>query len=212
MSPFKFTLLSAIILSSSSIVQAQERSEPSFALGISSYATAVIVDTPSGRDDWSFGGAAINATLAFNNNIALRGHLYSQSEADNENIEVSGYDIQALFGSNLTNEGLKYYLALGLYSEELNVDIYRTGYRSYPYYPYYPYYTYYSYTENYSRSMTGLMLGFGLGYNWSRVALDFTVSIRDAQPYADTFEELNLYWSGGTVAAASGAFSLAYRF
>ncbi|WP_325412008.1 hypothetical protein [Pseudomonas sp.] len=182
----KAVMLGLMVLSSATMTEAQEPSESSFALGLSSYATVFSVDTYKGSDEFRFGGAAINATLSLNNNLALRGHLYSQEWEDASSTELSGFDLQLLLGSNLAREGFKYYLSLGLFSEELE-------------------------EPGYSRSLSGTMIGFGLGYNWERVALDFSLHARQAQPYADMLEELGYPYSG-TVSAGSGALSLAYRF
>ena len=185
----KAVMLGLMVLSGATMAQAQETPvESVVSLGISSYATTLAVtNSRYGNYDWSFSGAALNATLAVDNNLAVRGNIYSQTWDDDTNVELAGFDIQFLLGENLIREGFKYYLAVGFFSEELS-----------------------AYQSTNAYSLSGAMAGFGLGYNWERAAVDFTLNIRNAQPYVDMFEEMNMP-GGGTVSASSMALSLAYR-
>jgi hypothetical protein len=55
-----------------------------------------------------------------------------------------------------------------------------------------------------------MLLTFGLGYNWEKIALDFWISVRDASDYEDMVSDSVGFSSDA--AASSGALMLGYRF
>ena len=57
-----------------------------------------------------------------------------------------------------------------------------------------------------SESFSGIQFGGGLGYNWGPVALDFVLTLRQADKYADYINE------SGTYVAMSGNLTVSYLF
>ena len=166
--------LSAIAFSmaTSSAFAAEKR----FSVGGGIYVSTL---SPSGYADEDFSGLALTGTAAFNNHFGVRLNLFSLEHDDVSSLDSSGFDLLALAGYNLANEGFKFYGGLGVFRDKLEY-------------------------AGSSETFSGTQLNLGLGYNWSQVALDFSVSFRDSGDYEDS--------SGISVDATSGLLSLAYRF
>jgi hypothetical protein len=147
-------------------------------IGVGSY--AVIVEKNNEREE--FGGGSFFASLIFNDHFSIRGSYYSLENTDRDYLDLSGYEVNAYMGEGLQSTGLKAYAGVGLYSETLT-------YRS---------------TDN---DISGAQISGGIGYNWSNISLDFTVSVRTVGDYADYFDK-----DEDSVTAAGGSLSIAYRF
>lgn len=142
-----------------------------------------------------FTGGSIVGTGAFSDNVAVRGSVYGATWDVNDALEVTGYDVQLLLGSNLKREGFKYYAALGVFDERVG----QAGIAD----------------EDRER-FTGAQLGLGFGYNWSQVALDYTINVRSANDYANFIEESWVMQAVGVrrseVTATSTSLALSLRF
>ena len=142
-----------------------------------------------------FTGGSITGTAAFNENVAVRGSIYGATWDVDDDLEVGGYDVQLLLGSNLNREGFKYYVALGAFDERIGfagVDV------------------------DDKERFSGAQLGLGFGYNWPKVALDYTLNLRSADDYADFAEDSGMMRAAGArrseVTATSTALALSLRF
>lgn len=149
-------------------------------IGLASYATHIEYDAWAAEDD-DFSGFALFGTGALNHNVAIRGGFYSLEHDDYNDVDGSGIELQLLGGNNFDSVGFKIYGGVGLFNEEI---------------------------EDYDFS--GMLLTFGIGYNWQKIALDFWISVRDADDYEDFIADYLGYGSDAT--ASSGALMLGYRF
>ena len=61
--------------------------------------------------------------------------------------------------------------------------------------------------DGFDENFSGAQISGGIGYNWQKVSLDFTLAIRTAGDYADMLDE-----DEDDVVAASGSLNIAYRF
>lgn len=174
--PFRHAviILSAFVFSmaTSSAFAAEKR----FSVGGGVYVSTM---SASGYADDDFTGLALTGTAAFNNHFAVRLNLFSLEHEDVSGLDSSGFDLLALIGYNLANEGFKFYGGLGVFRDKMKY-------------------------VGLSETFSGPQLNLGLGYNWSQVALDFSVSLRDSDDYEDVF--------GASMDVTSGLLSLAYRF
>jgi hypothetical protein len=150
--------------------------EKRFSVGGGVYVSTM---SASGYADDDFAGLALTGTAAFNNHFGVRLNLFSLEHDDLSGLDSSGFDLLALIGYNLANEGFKFYGGLGVFRDKLEY-------------------------AGLSETFSGPQLNLGLGYNWSQVALDFSVSFRDSDDYEDVF--------GASMDVTSGLLSLAYRF
>jgi len=150
-----------------------------WSVGIGSF--AVVIDgNGSNRDE--FGGLGLSTTFTFNDNFAIQAQHYSLENDVENDIEISGYEASAYVGNNLKSEGFKTYGGVGFYSEKMEY-------------------------RRFSESFTGAHLSGGLGYNWERLSLDFTLSLRTVGDYADFSDE-----EREDITALSGALIAAFRF
>lgn len=142
-----------------------------------------------------FTGGSLTGTATFSENVALRGSLYGAASDVDDELEVTGYDVQLLLGGNLNREGFKYYVALGVFDERIGLDGDDAGDKE---------------------RFKGAQLGLGFGYNWSRVALDYTLNFRSASDYADFVEDSGVMRMVGVrrseVSATSTSLALSLRF
>lgn len=138
-----------------------------------------------------FTGGSLVGTAAFNENVAVRGSIYSTTSDLYDEVELGGYDAQVLLGGNLNREGFKYYLALGVFSESLE-------------------------DGDESIDFSGAQIGAGFGYNWPQVALDYTINLRSADDYVDFVEDSGMMQRAGVrrseVSATSTSLALSFRF
>jgi hypothetical protein len=153
-----------------------------FALGLGTF--GVIVDAGDPYGDDTFMGGALVGTYAFDDHKGVRGLFYATEHEDVSTLENNGFEAQFLFGSHLMREGFRYYGLAGYYSETWEVAAV-------------------------DRDFSGLTVGFGIGYTWKKVILDWWGAWRQPGDYQDMADSL-----GATVdmTAAAGALALSYRF
>ncbi len=153
-----------------------------FSVGIGTYGL-VIVNNSNVFDDDRLSGFGISGQYAVSDMFALRATYFVLDHDDFSNIDDTGFDFVAYFGTGLMTEGFKIYGGGGVFTESWE-------------------------TAGADQSFNGLQLSGGLGYNWESVALDFVLSLRDKSDYQDI-----LVGSGVSVdGAASGSLSLSARF
>ncbi|VAW59306.1 hypothetical protein MNBD_GAMMA11-1011 [hydrothermal vent metagenome] len=158
--------------------------EKNINIGFASYALTIAYgDAFIGDDDYS--GAGISVLYAMSNTFALRGTYYSMEHDDLPELENTGYDFVAYWGSGFTKEGFKAYAGGGFFTEDQEIF-------------------------GFSDSFSGLQLNGGIGYNWSVISLDLTLGIRDPSDYED-FIQQNLGISVSAV-AVSTSLILSARF
>jgi len=176
------TLISGVLLlTCSNQLQAAsfiQTSGPNWEVGIGSY--AVVIDDDNEREELA-GGSAL-ATFIFNDYFAVRGVYYSVKNDSDSSFDLSGFEMNAYMGTGLQDRGFKAYGGLGFYKETLDY-------------------------RNIDEDISGAQLSGGIGYNWSNVALDFTMSARTVGDYADYFDE-----DDDDVTAVTGLLSVAFRF
>ena len=180
--------LAGSLVLASGLVQAAA-DERMFTLGGSLYWIDVDAKNVGTMD---FTGGAFIGSAAFNNHVALRGSIYGATWDVDDELEVTGSDIQMLLGNNLVREGFKYYVALGIFNERIGPA---------------------SVDADDREEFSGAQLGLGFGYNWPQVALDYTLNFRDADDYADYVEKMPAAGARRSdVTATSTALTLSLRF
>lgn len=153
-----------------------------FHIGASSVSTVLTFNVAGWEGD-EFTGLGIYGGMAFNDNFGLRGHVGFQSD-DYYNADVLAFEVTLQAGTGLATEGFKAYGSLGVYSETWE-------------------------SAYFEESFSGGLLGGGLGYNWSPIALDFWVHFRSTSDYQEAYFGTN---SWGEVSAVSGGIGLSGRF
>jgi hypothetical protein len=157
-----------------------QEQEKKFTIGLGTYALNVSFDNaPAGTPDDKAYGAGISVSYAFTDNFSIRGEYYSLEHDQFSFLDISGIDVVAYFGTNLASQGFKAYIGGGFFSETWEGGIIELD-------------------------ASGLQLNGGIGYNWSSVALDLVVGIRDPSDYEDIV--------GLDAIAASGSLILSARF
>ena len=158
-------LLSTIVLTLAlpSFAEETEMVHPStknWSVGISSYALIVSSDN-YGDDDFS--GVAFSGNHFISDNVGFRFELYVLEHDSFSEIEVTGFDLLAHYGSGLRSVGFKWYIGGGLYSETMEIG---------------------SFEEDFS----GAQINGGIGYNWDSVGLDLSLGLRTTSDYEDLAE------------------------
>lgn len=179
--PLKSLISSVLLIACSNQLQAAsfiQTSGPNWEVGIGSY--AMVIDDDNEREELA-GGSAL-ASFIFNDYFAVRGVYYSVKNDSNRSFDLSGYEMNAYMGTGLKSTGFKAYGGFGFYKETLE-------------------------NGNTDEDISGAQLSGGIGYNWSNVALDLTMSARTVGDYADYFDE-----DDDDVTAVSGLLSVAFRF
>ena len=138
--------------------------EKNWSVGIGTYATSFGADDGYGDDTTTFSGYNFTSTYAFSDNFAVRAGYYTLEHEDFSNLESSGFDLVAYYGTGLATAGFKAYIGGGLYTDTFSVS---------------------SYEEDFS----GAQLNGGLGYNWNVVALDFIMGVRSTGDYEEDSNE-----------------------
>lgn len=151
-----------------------------WSIGIGSYAFSVANDSSDGSD-MDFSGFNITAGYAINNHFQVRGTYFTLDNDENSAVESSGFEMMAYGGVGFAESGFRGYGGVGFFSDE------------------------WSFSSE-SESMSGIQFGGGLGYNWGPVALDFVLTLRQADEYEDFMYET------GTYVAMSGNLSVSYLF
>jgi len=144
---------------------ADVEAEKKINIGFGTYALTVAY-TDFFLNDETLIGTAFSASYAISNNTAFRGTIFSLTHDDFSEVDASGTDIMALFGTGFTTQGFKGYLGAGIYNESWK-------------------------GPGGSISFNGIQLNGGIGYNWEVIALDLLIGIReqsdyDSQANADT--------------------------
>lgn len=156
---------------------------PKFKLGVGIYGLIIDGETDtSGIEDDTFYGGALVGTACFTRHIALRGAFYSAEHEDHSELEVTGVDIQLLLGTNFY-KGFNAFAGIGFFSETMKLSSDFGGF-----------------SVSAEEDFSGAQATFGIGYSWSKVALDYVVSIRDTSDYEDFIgEDLNAVSAGITL-------------
>jgi len=182
----RILFLSLILILLAGTAMAQEAAKSSYA-GVGAYSVLFMSDNAANED--TFGGYAINGGHAFSSNFAARGHLYFTTHEKEEALEINGFDVQAMLGGNLDGQGFKYYLCGGYFSESAEVS---AG------------------SASAGVDFTGMLFGFGIGYTWESVTLDWWGSVRNSSDWDDVMQggapEVPDYQHG------AGGLSLGFRF
>lgn len=158
--------------------------EKPFSLGIGTYRSVISLDAPLANDD-ELSGIAFTLGYAVSDMFALRGTYFSLEHDDFSEIESTGYDLLAYFGTGLASQGFKAYIGGGLFKDKWEFG-------------------------PFSESFDGLQLNGGLGYNWQSVSLDLVLGIRDPGDYEDFAN--SLFATSYTATAISTSLLLSYRF
>ena len=179
-------LFSLLILSISfnAFADFDATAEKPFSLGVGTYRSVIAVDDPFYQDD-ELSGIAFTFGYAVSNNVAFRGTYFSLEHDDFSDIESTGFDFLAYFGTGLATQGFKAYIGGGLFKDKWEVG-------------------------TFSQSFDGLQLNGGLGYNWESVSLDLVIGIRDPGDYEDFVN--GVFATNFTATAISSSLLLSYRF
>lgn len=172
-------LLAASYLTSNSALAEGKQDNKHWQVGVGTYAVLIEADD-YGDDD--FTGFNLSTTYAINDNFAIRAQYYSTEHDDVSDLDLSGFDFVAYYGTGLMSQGFKAYIGGGFYSESMERD---------------------SFDEDFS----GAQLNGGIGYNWDQVSLELSAGIRSTGDYEDLIDD-----SGTDVVAVSSALTLSYRF
>lgn len=170
----------ALLLCATMISGATLAWEKPFSLGAGFYGTSF---TAEGYESYDFSGIAITGSAAFSNNLAARvTYFLLEDETPLPVTESEGADVQLLLGTGLLYEGFKAYGSVGVFRDNWSMG-------------------------TLSESFTGGQLGFGLGYNWPALTLDFAVNLRQARDYKQ-----KAYFPVADLSVGSSMLSLALRF
>ncbi len=171
-----------------------DQTGPKFKLGVGTYGVMIQGDSVTyGSDDDTFLGGALVGTVCFTPHIAVRGSVYATEHEDDSDLELNGVDIQLLLGTNFY-KGFNAFVGIGYFSETMEITSNFGGY-----------------TVGLEEDFSGAEASFGLGYSWSRVSLDYVVSIRDTSDYED-FVDKYAYGSVDDIVAISAGITLSYIF
>lgn len=144
------------------------------------YALSVDYDNNFARDD--FAGFHIGYSRDFTDHFGFRGSAYFMEHDDVSGLDVSGVDLAMVGG--LLGDGFNVFGGGGLFTEEW--DLSRGG----------------------SEDFSGIQLVLGIGYNWDRVGLDFTIAGRSTSDYEDFIQSR----TGANVDATAGTANLNVGF
>lgn len=163
-------------------VEASEVPERNFNIGATSYAT--VISDGSSTNQELFGGGLI-ATYAFSDRWAARLNVGALSHDSFDNVDSETAELAILLGRGLSQTGFKFYLGGGLYQDKWSVK-----------------------NSSASETFSGTMLTGGLGYNWSRISLEFWLSLRKSSEY----DSIRIYNHNTSDAAVSGGWAVSLRF
>lgn len=158
--------------------------EKPFSLGAGVYRNVIVFDESSVGDD-ELTGMALTFAYAVSDNFALRGTYFSLEHDDFSDIESTGLDLLAYFGTGLATQGFKVYGGGGFFKDKWELG-------------------------PFSKTFDGLQLNAGLGYNWNAVSLDLVVGLRDSGDYEEFVDSELAINSSAT--AVSSSLLLAFRF
>lgn len=169
----------ALLLCATMISGAALALEKPFSLGAGFYGTSF---TAEGYESYDFSGLALTGSAAVSNNLGMRINYFLLEDDTLPVVESEGVDIQLLLGTGLLYEGFRIYGSLGFFRDDWSMG-------------------------EYSESFGGGQLGFGLGYNWPAVTLDFSVNLRQARDYRQ-----QAFTTIPDLSVGSSMLSLALRF
>jgi len=151
------------------------------AIGIGTW--GLTTRNPDADADTSYGGGALSYQYGLNDHIALRVNLYGAKQEDFDDETIGGVDGQMLLTTNARNNGFKFYVGGGYFSEKWKNEV----------------------TDK-EESYNGAEVIFGLGYNFSRIGLDITGAVRPKSAYdADGSDDPDLLF-------VTGSLRLTYRY
>lgn len=166
-----------------------EESGTKFKLGVGTYGLIIADDSSSvNSHDEEFYGGAIVGTACFTKHVALRGAFYAAENDDDSKWDVSGGDLQLLLGTNFY-KGFNVFGGIGVFTETWEYDGGTIG----------------GVSVKADKDFSGAQASFGIGYSWSKVALDYVVNVRDTSDYED-FTNVDHDF------AVSGGINLSYIF
>jgi hypothetical protein len=159
--------------------------EKPYSVSIGLYAENISASESSADQDFS--GYSLAISQAFLDNFGGRITYYSSDNDDLSIFKSEGYDIVLHWGTGLASQGFKAYIGGGYFNNTW--EIHEIGLK---------------------KSLEGLQINGGVGYNWEHVALDFILAIRDPGDYEKAaFDILGISTSGNVY---SGSLLLSYRF
>ena len=179
---FQGTLFLSTLLLAAQINASEVESVPEthWSVGVGSYVFSVANESNSSAD-LDFSGFNLAAGYAFNNHFQVRATYFSLENDDYSVLESKGFDMMAYGGVGLSEKGFRGYGGAGFFSDKWD-------------------------SRNNSESFSGIQVGGGLGYNWGPAALDFVLTLRQADKYEDFMYE------SGTYFAMSGNLTISYLF
>jgi len=136
-----------------------EETERKISISFGTYALSIShADLFQSDETLTLSGTAFSASYAISNNIAFRGTVFSLTDDDFPDIDSSGVDIMALFGSGFTAQGFNGYLGAGIF-----IDSWRNS--------------------NANQNFDGIQLNGGIGYNWEALSLNLLFGLRESGEY-----------------------------
>ena len=164
-----------------------EKLDKPYTVGVGWY--TVKIDYVAVDTDFDFSGFSLSMSQAFSDNWLIRGTLFSLENDSVSSVDSEGYDLVLYFGKGFVSQGFKAYVGGGFGKDTIEGVLMGLSFKE---------------------SGSGFQLSGGIGYNWNRVALDFTIGIRDPDDYEKAIK--NVTGVDVSVDAYSGALSVSYRF
>lgn len=105
-------------------------------------------------------GGLLSAGYKINKNFLLLGNYYSPGNGDFSDTDIDGTELLIYYGRDLTRRGLQLSMGIGYFSEDWDGP------------------------DN-SESISGLQLGYGIGYRWDETSLTALIHVRNSGDYDD---------------------------
>ncbi len=155
--------LATITLLAPSIVYSE--AEPrNFNLGVGIFLMELYDEAVLSDREAQYGGV-LSVGYLINNNFVLHGNYYSLGNGDFDDTDIEGLEMLIYYGRDLTKRGVHQSIGGGYFSEDWDNS---TG----------------------SKSISGLQLGYGIGYNWSDTSITALIHFRDSSKYDDNLTQL----------------------
>ncbi len=132
-------------------------------LGIGVYLLEIYDEVVLSDRDAQYGGV-LSISYLLNNNFVLYGTYYSLGNGEFDGTDIDGSEILIYYGRDLTKRGLRQSIGGGYFSEDRDDE---TG----------------------SKSLSGLQLGYGVGYNWDDISIDALIHFRDSSEYDGVYTQ-----------------------
>jgi hypothetical protein len=155
-----------------------------WSVGLGSYSSTVNIDGDYGDQDIEFDGLNFSTSYAFSDKMAIRASYFALEHSDFSELESSGLDVAAHFGTGLATYGFKAYIGGGFFNDTWS-------------------------GRSDDETFSGIQLSGGFGYNWDILSLELMVGIRAAGDYADFVEDSG---GEGDIIAVSSSLLLSVRF